>query len=96
MTQESIGQAKVFYEQAIALDPQFALAQAEYADYLYARTVVEMTSLREAAPVARALAQRALELDPSLPEAHAVLGILAGSLGLRWKRGRAPVRAGDR
>ncbi len=84
VTRESMDQAKVFYEQAIALDPQFALAQAQYADYLYGRTTLDMTPLREAAPVARALAQRALELDPSLPEAHAVLGALAGCLDYNW------------
>ena len=37
VTPESMDQAKVFYEQAIALDPQFALAQAGYADYLFGR-----------------------------------------------------------
>ena len=35
---ESMAQAKEFYEQAIALDPQYALAQAQYADYLFGRT----------------------------------------------------------
>ncbi|MGB8098722.1 MAG: protein kinase, partial [Terracidiphilus sp.] len=84
VTRESMDQAKVFYEQAIALDPQFALAQAQYADHLFGRTTLDMAPLREAAPVARALAQRALELDPSLPEAHAVLGVLAGCLDYNW------------
>ena len=56
VTAESMDQAKVFYEQAIALDPQFALAQAVYADYLFGRTTVGMTPMREAlSPVARAL-----------------------------------------
>ncbi len=85
VTAESMDQAKVFYGQAIALDPQYALAHALYADYCFGRTTVGMTPLREAAPVARALAQRALELDPSLPEAHSTLCILAATYDFNWK-----------
>ncbi len=85
VTAESMEQAKVFYEQAIALDPQFALAYSLYADYLFGRTTLGMTPLREAAPVARAMAQRALELDPALPEAHATLGLLAATHDYDWE-----------
>ena len=74
VTAESMERAREFYELAISLDPQYALALALYADYLFGRTTVGMTPLREAAPASRAMAQRALELDPSLPEAHADLG----------------------
>ena len=77
-------QAKVFYEQAIALDPQYALAHALYADYLYGRTTMAMTPLREAAPIARALAQRALQLDPAIAEAHGVLCSLAATYDYDW------------
>jgi tetratricopeptide (TPR) repeat protein len=38
----------------------------------------------EAMPRARDLAQRALELDPDLPEAHAMLGIVAGQYDFDW------------
>jgi len=89
VTVESMEQAKVFYEQAIALDPQYALAQAAYADYLFGRTTVGMSRLREVAPVARALALRALELDPSLPEAHSTLGLLAAHFDFNWKESEA-------
>jgi serine/threonine-protein kinase len=85
VTSESMEQAKGFYEQAIALDPRYALAHAAYADYLFGRTTVGMTPLREVAPTARALAQRALELDPSLPEAHATLGLIAAMHDHNWK-----------
>ncbi|MEJ0006004.1 MAG: hypothetical protein WDM77_06345 [Steroidobacteraceae bacterium] len=66
-------QAKLFYEQAIALDPQFALAHALYSDYLFGRTTIGLSPMREVAPAMRALAQRALELDPSLADAHGPL-----------------------
>ena len=89
VTAESMDQAKVFYEQAIALDPQYALAHAAYADYLFGRTTLGMTRPREAAPVVRALALRALELDPSLPEAHSTLGLLAAHFDFNWKESEA-------
>ncbi len=85
VTVESMEQAQEFYQQAIALDPQYALAHAAYADYLYGRTTIGMSSPREVAPVARALAQRALELDPSLPEVHAAMGLLAGVFDYNWR-----------
>ena len=44
-----------------------------------------MSRLLDVAPVARALARRALELEPSLPEAHIVLGCFAAFLDFNWK-----------
>jgi TolB-like protein/Tfp pilus assembly protein PilF len=85
VTAESIDQARPFYEQAIALDPQFALAHALYADYLFGRTAVSMSPLRELAPFMRSHAQRALELDASLADAHAPLCILAAAHDYDWK-----------
>ena len=85
ITAASMDQAKLFYEQAIALDPKFALAHALYADYLFGRTTIGLSALREVAPVIRALAQRALELDPSLADAHAPLCELAATHDYDWK-----------
>jgi hypothetical protein len=39
----------------------------------------------EAMPVVRAVAQRGLELDPSLPEANGSLGMVAGVYDYNWK-----------
>jgi TolB-like protein len=84
VTAESMSQAKVFYEQAIMLDPQFALAHAQYADYLFGRTTTGLTSMREVAGEIRGLAQRAEELDPSLADAHEPLGLLAVTYDYDW------------
>ena len=84
MTAESIDQAKPFYEQAIALDPQFALAHVLYADFLFGRAAISLSPLREVAPLMRSLAQRALELDASIADAHAPLCILAATLDYDW------------
>jgi tetratricopeptide (TPR) repeat protein len=80
-----MARADEFYEQAIALDPQYALAHAFYADYLFGRAVLGMTPMREVAPAVRAEAQKALELDPSLPEAYAVLCTFAAAYDYDWK-----------
>ncbi len=84
VTAESMNQARVFYAQAIALDPKFALAHALYADYLFGRTTIGLSPLREVEPAIRAVAQRALELDPSLSEAHGPLCLLASSFDYDW------------
>jgi len=84
ITAESIEQARHFYQQAIALDPQFALAHVLYADYLFGRAAVSLSPLREVAPVIRTLAQRALALDASFADAHAPLCILAATHDYDW------------
>ncbi|MEO6080495.1 MAG: TIR domain-containing protein [Steroidobacteraceae bacterium] len=83
-TAESMEQAKLFYEQAIALDPQYALAHSDYAEYLFGRAVMGLSPMRKVAPLIRNAAQRALALDPSLADAHAPLGSLASSHDYDW------------
>ncbi len=73
-----------FFEEAIQKDPNYALAYAGLAStYLILGQVPNdgMPPL-EAKPRARDAAQRALELDPRLGMAHAVLGNLA--CGFDW------------
>ena len=84
VTAESMEQAKLFHEQAIALDPQYALAHADYAEYLVGRAVMGLSPMRKMAPLIRNAAQRALELDPSLVDAHGPLCILASSHDYDW------------
>src|SRR5881275_764165 len=58
-----------YYEQALKLDPNYALAYCGLADtYAYMGGVV-MPS-KEAVAKEKEFAQKALELDPELPEAH--------------------------
>jgi serine/threonine-protein kinase len=84
-TPESLQRSHECLEQAIALDPQFALPYVGLADFHLASAGVGGMPSKEAMPRARSLAQRALELDPDLPEAHAMLGIVAGHYDLDWK-----------
>ena len=83
-TPESLRRSRECLEQAMALDPGFALPYAGLADHYLASTVAGLRPA-EAMPKARELAQRALELDPDLPEAHGMLGIVAGPYEWDWK-----------
>jgi TolB-like protein/Tfp pilus assembly protein PilF/predicted Ser/Thr protein kinase len=84
ITPENLARAKEYYEQAIALDPDFALAHVGYADYFLLRAAVGGSG-RQFVPLAREAAQKALDLDPSLPEANAMLGIVAAVYAHDWK-----------
>ena len=64
------------FEQAIARDSSFALAWSGLADALDALAWRDPAAMTHA-PRARYAAQRALVLDPELPEAWASLGVLA-------------------
>jgi serine/threonine-protein kinase len=76
-TPESLDLSKQYYEQAIALDPGFALARAGLSYYHVWLAIFGWRPAHEAVVAARAEAQRALDIDPALPEAHAMLGYMA-------------------
>jgi TolB-like protein/Tfp pilus assembly protein PilF len=66
-------EAEQKYQHAIDLDPNFALAYARYAQ-LEAWIVHSFDASPERRAKTRSLAQRAMELQPQLPEAHLALG----------------------
>jgi Tfp pilus assembly protein PilF len=61
------------FEEAIAIDPNYALAHAELSRTLSARVTNNLLDPKEGTPRAEAEAQRALELDEGLAEAHLVM-----------------------
>jgi TolB-like protein/Tfp pilus assembly protein PilF len=65
-----------YFEEAIARDPDFALAHAGLADVYVVRPFADPTvPALPSAESAMAAARRALELDPTLGEAYASLGL---------------------
>ncbi len=72
-TQEGRASAKRYFEQAIQIDPSFALGYAGLADYYWQAADWELPQ-SVAMPKARELAEQALKLDDSLAEAHTALG----------------------
>ena len=83
-TPEDSQRSRECLEQALSLDPGFALPYVGLADYHLALAAVGAMASLEAMPRARELAMRALEIDPDLPEAHAMLGIVASVLDFDW------------
>src|SRR5208283_3049987 len=76
ITPESLELARQYYEQAISLDPGFALAQVGLGIYHMESTYWGRRPASETTPLARRQAEQALLLDPALPEAHALLGYI--------------------
>jgi TolB-like protein/Flp pilus assembly protein TadD len=68
-------QAIAHFEQAIAIDPDYALAHVGLAEVYVVLSGYTGQPLSETIPRARAEAERALQLDPGLSGAHAVLGL---------------------
>jgi len=66
-----------YFGQALASDPGFALAHSGLADSYSALMDYGFIPAQEAIPRARAAAQKALEIDPALAEAHASLGLIS-------------------
>jgi DNA-binding winged helix-turn-helix (wHTH) protein len=72
-----------YYQQAIAIDPTYALAYAGIAESYYALSSVYLPP-REAMPKARAAVMKALEIDETVAEAHFTLGIIRSFYDWDW------------
>jgi serine/threonine-protein kinase len=84
-TEEDFYKALGFFEQAIQIDPHYAPAYAGMADsYIMLGehgSVTALSIMRKA----RAAASRALEIDPSLGEAHVSLGSVTSLYEWNWQ-----------
>ena len=80
----SFAQTKALLEHAIALDPQFALPYSLLGGCYTMLANLGFKPAHEVMPLARAAEERALRVDPALPEAHALLGVCAGCFGHDW------------
>ena len=76
-TPETLEKARDYFDQAIQRDPGYATAYVGLANYYVAVPDYAPIPESEAAPKAKAAAERALAIDPSSADAHAAL---AGSL----------------
>ena len=63
-----------YLEQAVKLDPNYALAYAALSYAYWASTTLSGRTDKESLPRARAAAEKALALDDTLSEAHSALG----------------------
>src|SRR5205807_3650941 len=73
---DGLRQAINYFDQAIEKDPGYGLAYAGLASTYAVSPDYYVTTAQDALPKATAAAKRALELDPTLAEAHAVLALV--------------------
>ena len=73
-SEEGLRSSADYYRQAVDLDPGYALAWSGLADSYLMLFAWGMEPPKDAAPLALAAAQRAIELDPALAEPYATVG----------------------
>ena len=83
-TDEDIRRSIELFQQAIKLDPKFALAYVGVAESYNVMPSYPYMSPNEANPFAKAAVAKALEIDPDLPEAHTVAGMIAATYDWDW------------
>jgi TolB-like protein/DNA-binding winged helix-turn-helix (wHTH) protein/Tfp pilus assembly protein PilF len=83
-TKEGFQQAIEYFQQAIAVDPNYAQAYAGLADTYALMSNYFFGSAEEFMPKARSAALRALQLDDNLAEAHTALALIYESYDWDW------------
>ncbi len=73
-----------YFQQAVKLDPNFALAYAMIADSYNVMPAYPYLSPKEASQKSQAAAKRALELDPMLAEAHMAMATSLSLYDWNW------------
>ncbi len=76
LTPPELDAALHYFEQALEIDPNYALAYTGISFVWIGRQQMGLLIPSEATPKAKAAAQRALELDDTLAEVHYTLGII--------------------
>jgi eukaryotic-like serine/threonine-protein kinase len=83
-TPGAIQRAILHFEQAIAIDPTYALAYVGLADCYTVLGTFSLIPMRDALPRAKAAAAKGLEIDRTLGEAHASLAIVLFAYERQW------------
>ena len=84
MTREGLDASKRLFEEAIRLDPHYAPAHDGLAYCWYSEGFLGFVAPKEAMPRAKAAVRRAIELDESVAEAHATLGVILALYDWDW------------
>lgn len=89
---ESVRKALMLFEQATQMDPSYANAWLGIAQAEWELVHTSTESPEQAAPREKAAAERALRLNPSLGNAHSVLGNLLATYDRDWPRAEEEFR----
>jgi TolB-like protein/Tfp pilus assembly protein PilF/predicted Ser/Thr protein kinase len=85
LTPESMAKAKDFFEQSLAIDPNYAPAYSGLAEYYFYLTGLGIKPVDDMAPLARSAAEKALAIDPANSLAYSVLAAMAAVFDFDWK-----------
>lgn len=86
-SKESYDSAESYYKKAIGSDPDYALAYAGLADcYTYSQ---KRLSQREAIPIAKKYAEKALSIDSNLTEALTTIAFIQSHFDYDWQGAKA-------
>jgi tetratricopeptide (TPR) repeat protein len=93
LTDEGIRSSIREFEQAIEIDPQYAVAYAGVADaYMFLSVWSRAIPPREVLPKAEAAALKALEIDETLSEAHTSLALARLFFQMDWSRAESGLK----
>ncbi|HKY42814.1 MAG TPA: protein kinase [Pyrinomonadaceae bacterium] len=84
LTDDGFLKGRDYFQQAIGLDQNYALAHAALADSYVVLGGWNVATPRETFPKAREAAVKALQLDPSLAEPHATLAMVSFAFDWDW------------
>ena len=85
-TKEDLYKSIEIYEEAVKLDPKFALGYVGIAESWTVIPSFPYGSPDEANPKAKAAVTKALEIDPDLPEAHTVAAMIYATYDWDWAK----------
>jgi TolB-like protein/Tfp pilus assembly protein PilF len=84
LTRSDLDAAEEYFEAALAKDPEYAAAYVGLSKVWSGRQQMQFVAPKEAAPRLRAAAQKALQLDGSLAEAHERLAVQSAWTDWNW------------
>jgi serine/threonine protein kinase/Tfp pilus assembly protein PilF len=85
LTPESLAKAKGCFEQALAIDPNYAPAYTGLAKHYHALGLIGMKPVGDMAPLVKSAAQKALAIDPADSEATSLFAVMAATDDHDWK-----------
>src|SRR5262249_41994094 len=80
------------FQQALQRDPRFAMAHVGIAGAHLQLVFTESVPPSEIVRQARAAAEKALDLDPGLAQAHTILGVIAARFEWQWAQAEQRLR----
>jgi len=90
-TRDSLQEALAHFEAAIRIDPGYALAYTGLADTYSVLGDQKFMAPDKSFPKAQAAAQKALELDDNLAEAHAAMALVLHAYDWDWRGGEREI-----